>query len=45
MTQVLHRFPDRDDFDRRMQEMELEKLRDLSPAQEAMALNYVGLPF
>ena len=45
MTSILHRFPDQDDFDQKMQEMELENLRDLDAARHAMALNYVGLPF
>ncbi|WP_375261077.1 4-hydroxybenzoate 3-monooxygenase [Palleronia sp.] len=45
MTSILHRFPEQDDFDQRMQEMELENLRDLDAARQAMALNYVGLPF
>ncbi len=44
MTSILHRYPDQDDFDQRMQEMELENLRDLEAAQRAMAMNYVGLP-
>ncbi|SFG52311.1 p-hydroxybenzoate 3-monooxygenase [Palleronia marisminoris] len=45
MTSILHRFPDQDDFDQKMQEMELENLRDLDAARRAMAMNYVGLPF
>ncbi len=44
MTSILHRYPEQDDFDQRMQEMELENLRDLDAARRAMALNYVGLP-
>ena len=45
MTSVLHRFPGQDDFDQKMQEMELENLRDLDAARESMAINYVGLSF
>ncbi len=44
MTSILHRYPQQDEFDQRMQEMELENLRDLDAARRAMALNYVGLP-
>ena len=45
MTNILHRYPDQDAFDQKMQEMEIENLRDLEGAQRAMAMNYTGLPF
>ncbi len=43
MTRQLHLFPG-DDFDRRMQESELEYLFTSQAAQTSMAENYVGLP-
>ncbi|MGD2102059.1 MAG: 4-hydroxybenzoate 3-monooxygenase, partial [Acidimicrobiia bacterium] len=46
MTSTLHRFPGlSDDFDRRIQQTELEYLFSSRSAQEAMAENYVGLPY
>ena len=45
MTAMLHRFPGQDAFDQKMQEMEIENLRDLEGARRALAMNYVGLPF
>lgn len=45
MTSVLHRFPGQSDFDQKMQEAELDQLRNLPHARAAMAANYVGLPF
>ncbi len=45
MTSLLHRFPDQTDFDLKMQRAELLYLRDTPAAQEALALNYVGLPY
>jgi p-hydroxybenzoate 3-monooxygenase len=45
MTQTMHRFPGMtDDFDRRLQNTELEYLFDSENARRAMAENYVGLP-
>lgn len=45
MTSTLHRFPGMsDDFDRRIQQTELEYLFSSESAQRAMAENYVGLP-
>lgn len=45
MTSMLHRYPDQDAFDQKMQEMEIENLAALEGARQALALNYVGLPF
>lgn len=45
MTNVLHRFPEQNDFDLKMQRAELEFLRDNDAAQKVMAENYVGLPY
>ncbi|CAN7196233.1 4-hydroxybenzoate 3-monooxygenase [Rhizobium sp. LjRoot254] len=45
MTQLLHRFPDSGDFGQRIQEAELDYLTTSHAAQEAMAENYVGLPY
>ncbi|WP_212523302.1 4-hydroxybenzoate 3-monooxygenase [Actibacterium sp. MT2.3-13A] len=45
MTSLLHRFPDQDPFDLKMQRAELEFLRDSDAAQAALAQNYVGLPY
>ncbi|MCB1339508.1 MAG: 4-hydroxybenzoate 3-monooxygenase [Pseudooceanicola sp.] len=45
MTSLLHRFPDRSDFDIRMQQAEIAHLQELRAAQETLARNYVGLPY
>lgn len=45
MTSVLHRFPEQNGFDLKMQRAELEFLRDNDAAQKVMAENYVGLPY
>lgn len=45
MTSLLHRFPDQDPFDIKMQQAEIEFLRSNEAAQKAMAENYVGLPY
>ncbi|MGR3320812.1 MAG: 4-hydroxybenzoate 3-monooxygenase [Pseudooceanicola sp.] len=45
MTNLLHRFPDQSEFDLKMQQAEINFLRDNSAAQKVMAENYVGLPF
>jgi p-hydroxybenzoate 3-monooxygenase len=44
-TMMLHRFPDMNGFDIKMQRAELEFLRDNPDAQKVFATNYVGLPF
>ena len=45
MTQLLHRFPDVDGFDERLQQAEFDYLADSRAAQQALAENYVGLPY
>ena len=45
MTGLLHRFPDHDVFQRRLQLAELSYLASSRAAQTALAENYVGLPF
>ncbi|WP_319533098.1 4-hydroxybenzoate 3-monooxygenase [uncultured Cohaesibacter sp.] len=45
MTSLLHRFPDQNDFDLKMQGAELTFLQSNREAQSAMAQNYVGLPY
>ena len=45
MTMLLHRFPDQSDIDQRLQESELEHLAASAAAQQALAEQYVGLPF
>jgi p-hydroxybenzoate 3-monooxygenase len=45
MTSLLHRFPDRTDFDRKIQVAELNLLTSSAYARAAMADNYSGLPF
>lgn len=44
-SSLLHRYPDQSAFDLRMQTAELEFLRTNRAAQQAMAENYVGLPY
>lgn len=44
-SSLLHRYPDQSEFDLRMQVAELEFLRTNKAAQQAMAENYVGLPY
>ncbi len=44
MTALLHTFPERSGFDRRIQEAELEYLASSRAALTALAENYVGLP-
>ena len=44
-SSLMHRYPDQTEFDRRMQWAELEFLRSNDAAQQAMAENYVGLPY
>ncbi len=45
MTSLLHRFPDQSAFDQKMQEAEIAFLSESEAAQEALARNYVGLPY
>ncbi|MEO1089909.1 MAG: 4-hydroxybenzoate 3-monooxygenase [Pseudomonadota bacterium] len=45
LTNLLHRFPDQNDFGHRMQQAELDHLWRSTAAQTAFAENYVGLPF
>jgi len=45
MTNLLHRFPQRDGFDRRIQEAEFDYLVHSRAAATAVAENYVGLPY
>lgn len=44
-SSMMHRFPDQPGFDHRMQQAELDFLRESPEAQAAMAVNYVGLPY
>ncbi|QQO13595.1 4-hydroxybenzoate 3-monooxygenase [Bradyrhizobium diazoefficiens] len=45
MTMLLHRFPDRLDYENRLQQTELDYLLSSETAQRLLAENYVGLPF
>jgi len=45
MTTLMHRFPDTGDFDRRIQEAELDHLSMSDAAQSVFAENYTGLPY
>jgi p-hydroxybenzoate 3-monooxygenase len=45
MTALLHRFPDQDEIDQRLQEVELAYLQSSEHAQAAMCEQYAGLPF
>jgi p-hydroxybenzoate 3-monooxygenase len=45
MTMLLHAFPDRSGFDRKVQAAELEYLLTSRAAMTSLAENYVGLPF
>ena len=44
-SSLMHRYPDQSPFDLKMQVAELEFLRSNTAAQQAMAENYVGLPY
>lgn len=44
-SSLMHQYPDQTDFDFKMQVAELEFLRSNKAAQQAMAENYVGLPY
>ncbi|MEM6727298.1 MAG: 4-hydroxybenzoate 3-monooxygenase [Pseudomonadota bacterium] len=45
MTHLLHHFPEQTEFDRRMQQAEVDYLKHSEAAQRALAENYVGLPY
>jgi len=45
MTKLLHTFPDANDYDRRVQQAELEYLMSSPAAQTSLSENYVGLPY
>ncbi|TQI74341.1 p-hydroxybenzoate 3-monooxygenase [Bosea sp. AK1] len=45
MTGLLHRFPERDGFDQRIQQAEFDYLVHSRAAATAVAENYVGLPY
>ena len=45
MTMLLHRFPDRLEYEDRLQETEMSYLFSSEAAQRSLAENYVGLPF
>ncbi len=45
MTTLMHRFPGRDAFGRRMQQAEFEYLAGSEAASTVLAENYVGLPY
>ena len=44
-SSLMHNYPDQSEFDLKMQIAELEFLRSNGAAQQAMAENYVGLPY
>lgn len=44
-TNLLHRFPDQNAFDLKMQQADVDFLRDNRDAQAVFAQNYVGLPY
>jgi len=45
MTMLLHTFPDRIDYERKLQQTDLDYLLSSEVAQRSLAENYVGLPF
>ncbi|RYE31144.1 MAG: 4-hydroxybenzoate 3-monooxygenase [Hyphomicrobiales bacterium] len=45
MTNLLHRFPERDGFDQRIQQAEFDYLIQSRAAATVVAENYVGLPY
>ena len=45
MTNTLHKFPDQTEFDQKIQEAELDYLKNSIDAQKSLAENYVGLEF
>jgi p-hydroxybenzoate 3-monooxygenase len=44
-SSLMHRYPDQSEFDLKIQTADLEFLRSNDAAQQAMAENYVGLPY
>jgi p-hydroxybenzoate 3-monooxygenase len=42
---MLHTFPDSIEYDRKLQQTELDYLFSSEAAQRSLAENYVGLPF
>ncbi|MGR3617341.1 MAG: 4-hydroxybenzoate 3-monooxygenase [Paracoccaceae bacterium] len=44
-TNLLHRFPSQNSFDLKMQQADVDFLRDNREAQSVFAQNYVGLPY
>ena len=44
-SSLMHRFPEHEAIDRKLQWAELAHLAESEPAQAAMARNYVGLPY
>lgn len=44
-TNLLHRFPEQNAFDLKMQKADIDFLRDNREAQSVFAQNYVGLPY
>ena len=44
-TNITHLLPNQPEFERRMQEAEIEFIRDSDAAQTMLAENYVGLPY
>lgn len=45
MTTMMHRFPEHNAYERRMQDTELAILKSSEAARQLMAENYTGLPF
>ncbi|MFX8762592.1 4-hydroxybenzoate 3-monooxygenase, partial [Acinetobacter baumannii] len=45
LTSLMHRFPDMDDFGRKMQIAELDYVFSSNAGMSTIAENYVGLPF
>ncbi|WP_421906042.1 4-hydroxybenzoate 3-monooxygenase [Mameliella sp.] len=45
MTTLLHRFPDQNEFDLKIQLADIEFLRSNREAQSVLAQNYIGLPY
>lgn len=45
MTTMMHRFPEHNAYDQRMQETELAILKSSETARRAMSENYTGLPY
>ena len=45
MTNLLHHFPDQNEFDLKMRQADLAFLKSNREAQSVLAQNYVGLPY